>query len=286
MLYESVMAGIYVWSAKTIHGMVHTDLNGKIRGVEEVHSTTGQASVYGTHFVDFFMGAGFGRFVLNMNEPTAETASQFTMVSGTAKWNSSGGILLPVIGNQAIWEDDVFRKGHTGFTNTALTMAGGTATNYTTEFQIDTGSGYGGSWLTLKGTNLSAISIDPAVGFKMKIRITTIIGNTTAITSIRLDTVTTATAIENYYPLDVNTLSLSGVPTGCDLVVLSAGTTTILYQKDSVNSNTLTYPYSGAHNVDIGILKPGYVPYYIRNLSLTENDSAIPVSLTPDRNYI
>jgi hypothetical protein len=37
--------------------------------------------------------------------------------------------------------------------------------------------------------------------------------------------------------------------------------------------------------VDVGFIKPGYVPYYFRNLALGSVDSSIPVTLTADRNY-
>lgn len=70
---------------------------------------------------------------------------------------------MPTIGNQAIWEDNVFRKGHTAFANITPTMTSGTIGNYTMEYQIDTGSGYGGTWKTLNTTNLTAETLDPAV---------------------------------------------------------------------------------------------------------------------------
>lgn len=128
--------------------------------------------------------------------------------------------------------------------------------------------------------------IDPSIGFRLKIKVTTTVAGSAAITRIMVRTKYTAESLaQAIYLMDTNTLTITGVPIGCDLVVLSAGTSTILNQQDSVSSNTLSYVYSGAHNVDIGIIKPGYVPYYIRNLSLTENDSSIPVSLTIDRNY-
>lgn len=348
VLYESVMGGMYVWSAKGILGIAHADLNGQVKGVQEINSVTGQPSVYGTHFIDLFMGTGLGRFILAMNEPTTETDAQFTMASGPEKWNSAGGILLASVGNQAIWEDNVFRKGHTGFFPEEAILSGPTQTRFDIHYQIDTGSGYGdwhnvyyqkaggagtsgqftftvtdatgveigdyiwgtgrtnigkvtnkvGNTITSDVANTATVSgvirfnhlpsevVDPAIGFKMKFRLTVIVAETVACLFLRVATTSSAAAQGgNLYQLDSNTLSLTGVPTGCDLVVLSAGTSTILDQKDSVNSNTLTYIFSGAHNVDIGIIKPGYIPYYIRNLSLTEVDSAIPVSLTADRNY-
>ena len=285
MFYESVMGGLYVWSTKALLSLAHADLNGQIKGIEEIHLTTGQASVYGTHFIDFFMGTGLGRFVLCMNEPTIETTSQFTMVSGTAKWNSSGGILMGVIGNQAIWEDNVFRKGHTGFVNATPTMAGGTIGNYTLEYQIDTGSGYSGSWSTLSGANLSAISIDPAIGFKMKIRVTTTTTNTTAITSIRVDTITTAAAqAANLYDLDTNIFTLTNLPSGVEVRVRQGSKT--LAQSQSVTSGVFSFNHALAGKmIKAQMTLPGYTFEDII-WTLTDSDISLPITYSPDPSYI
>lgn len=122
-----------------------------------------------------------------------------------------------------------------------------------------------------------------ATGFKMKVRLKTVVAAaTTVFSSIQINAIPSGT---NQYVLDTNTVTLTGLPTGCDAVVLTAGTTTILAQSDSLAGTTFSYTYSGAQTVDIGIIKPGYVPFYIRNLSLTTTDSSIPVALTVDRNY-
>ena len=265
--------------------LADTFLNASVKGVSSLQSLSGQASVYGTHFHSLWWGKDKGEIALCMNEPTVETAGYFTMVSGTAKFNSSGGILMGVIGNQAVWETKDWIIGHTGFQNVAPVMVNSLISNYTLEYQIDTGSGYS-AWKTLNGTNLSGETISPATGFKLKIRITTTSTNTAAINFLRIYTTTTEAAqADNLYPLDVNSLTITGLPTGCDAFVLSAGTNTVLDQRDSIGATSYTYTYSGAQNVDVGIIKPGYIPYYIRNLSLTAADSSIPVALTPDRNY-
>lgn len=285
MLYESVFGGLYVWSTKALLSLAHADLNGQIKGIEEIHLTTGQASVYGTHFIDFFMGIGFGRFVLCMNEPTAETETQFTMVSGTEKFNSAGGILMGVIGDQAIWEDNVFRKGHTGFVNVAPTMTGGTIGNYTVEYQIDTGSGYSESWSTLNGTNLSSISVDPSIGFKMKIRVTTTTTNTTAITSIRVDTITTAAdQAANLYDLDTNTFSLTNLPSGVEVRVRQGSKT--LSQSQSVTGGVFSFNHALAGKmIKAQMTLPGYTFEDIV-WTLTDSDVSLPITYSPDPSYI
>ncbi|MCU0988036.1 MAG: hypothetical protein MUE63_00210 [Xanthomonadales bacterium] len=81
------------------------------------------------------------------------------------------------------------------------------------------------------------------------------------------------------------TVTFTGLPTGCDIVILTAGTSTILQQVDAHGSTSYAWGYSGTPTVDVGFIKPGYVPFYIRGLALGAADSSIPVSLTPDRNY-
>lgn len=140
----------------------------------------------------------------------------------------------------------------------------------------------------LRAFRLPTETIDPDTGFKLKLRITTLIANTgtaNTIGAILIPTFTTAASRQVQLPLDTNTVSFTGLPTGCDVVVLTAGTSTVLAQQDSLAGTSYSYVYSGAQTIDIGFIKPGYVPFYIRNLSLTTTDSSIPVSLTVDRNY-
>ena len=81
------------------------------------------------------------------------------------------------------------------------------------------------------------------------------------------------------------TVTFTGLPTGSDIVILTAGTSTILAQVDAHPSSSYAWGYSGTPTVDVGFLKPGYVPQYIRGLALSSSDSSIPVSLAADRNY-
>jgi hypothetical protein len=148
MLYESVFAGAYVWSTKALLAIHHADLNGYYKGVQEINGTTGQSSVYGTHFVDLFLGNERGRILLPLNEPSAETTSVFQMNSGTAKFNSAGGLLLTSVGMQATFTDLFTRYGHTGFDRTEALLSGPTQTRFDIHYQIDIGSGFG-SWHNL-----------------------------------------------------------------------------------------------------------------------------------------
>lgn len=270
---------------------VNNMLNQICKGVGATPTYAAQTAVYGTHWFDHFTSATVGRIAILMNEPTSLTTTQVTLTGGAA-FTAAGGLYMPTVGQTAMFEMPYYSKGHTGFSNTALVMAGGTVGNYTFAYQIDKNDGAGFSaWsaeLTAAalGTSLSGqTGIDPSLGFKLRLRITTATTNTTAITSVYVTTTSTAAAQANYYPLDSNTVTFTGLPSGCDAVVLQAGTNTILYQVDANPLTAFSFTYSGEQTVDVGFIKPGYVPFYIRNLSLGTTDSTIPVSLTADRNY-
>jgi hypothetical protein len=164
-------------------------------------------------------------------------------------------------------------------------MSGGTIGNYTLEFQYDIGSGWSGTWLTLSGANLSAITVNPATGFKFKIRITTITANSSSITYLRIYTTTTLAAQEdNLYPLDTISLALTGLQAGSDVVIYQAGTTTVRDSVDSVSA--YSYVYEIQESVDIGVFKSGYTPYYIRGYALDDEDASLPIAQVVDRFYL
>lgn len=283
---------------------------------------------------------------IQMNEPTADTASQVSLTGGSA-FTSAGALYMPVIGHQADFTVPYNIRGHGAFPIAEAVMAGGTIGNYDITYSLDEGATYsnlyypraggGGSnastnvtmtsttgvaagdyvWGTNIAPNAKVASItnattivvdiantgtvsgalrfnhlpsetvaDSAVGFSLKLRIKTSTTNATAITSLYFFTYTTPSDRAATYPLDTNTVTFTGLPTGCDAVTLSAGTSTILDSQDSIAGSSYTYTYSGAQNIDVGFIKIGYVPFYIRNIALTTSNSSIPVALQLDRNVL
>lgn len=271
---------------------VNNMLNLVSKAVGSTPTYAAQTAVYGTHWFDHFTSATVGRIAILMNEPTALTVSQVTLTGGAA-FTAAGGLYMPTIGMTATFEMPYFALGHTLFTNSAAIMAGGTATNYNYNYSVDLNNGAGWSTMTTANYTTTTLAtalnglgaLDPAKGVKLRIKITTSTTNSTAITSFYIITTSTAVAQGNYYPLDTNTVTFTGLPTGTDIVVLTAGTTTILSSIDANPTTSWSYTYSGAQSVDIGFIKPGYVVYYLRNLSLGTSDSSLPITLTADRNY-
>ena len=267
-------------------------LNMERKGAGGTGALTAQASVYGTHWYDRFISTTVGRIGLFMNEPTAQTVNQVTLANG-ANFTSTGGLYMPVIGHSVLFETPNFIIGHTAFTNTALVMAGGTSTNYGYKYQIDKNDGAGWSTesVTLTpatlGTALNGLTgISASLGFKLRLRVTTSTTNATAITSIYLVTATTAVAQDNLYPLDTFNLTLDGLISGSDVVILQAGTETVLSQVDQNLGSIWVYTYENPTLIDIFVSKAGYIPFYIRNYNLQSSDSSLPINQVQDRNFI
>jgi hypothetical protein len=254
---------------------------------------TAQTGVYGTHWLDYFTSTTAGRLAVVMNEPTAETATQVTLTGGAA-FTAAGGLYMPTIGQSATFETPNFVIGHTGFSNSALVMAGGTATNYNYNYSIDKNDGNGWSTMTVAnytpttlGTALNGITgLSAILGFKLRLKVTTTVTNATAITSVYIPTTSTTTTQAYQYPLDTITLTLTGLVTGSDIVVLQAGTQVERVNVDATPGVTYTYTYESPESIDIGVFKTGYVPFYIRNYALAATNASLPIAQIADRNYL
>jgi hypothetical protein len=80
-------------------------------------------------------------------------------------------------------------------------------------------------------------------------------------------------------------LTITNVVSGSDIVVLQAGTETVLDQIDQNIGSSWIYNYQIITVVDIFVSKAGYVPFYIRNYSLPSNNASLPITQIIDRNY-
>ena len=267
-------------------------LNMKRKGMGGTGALTAQTSVYGTHWRDGHTSTTAGRIAILMNEPTALTASQVTLTNGAA-FTSAGGLYMPVIGMTATFEMPEYIIGHTGFSGTAGTMAGGTVGNYTFEYSIDKNDGNGFSALTSSAytaatlaTAMNALTGISAVnGFKLRLQISTTTTNATAITSFYMLTTSTTTTQAYQYPLDTNTLTLTGLVSGSDVVINTAGTNTTVGEVDA-GGTTFAWVFAGAQTVTIKVMKAGYVPYQIYDYVLAAADASLPIAQVIDRAYV
>ena len=263
-------------------------LNTIAKGVRLTGATTGQTSVYGTHWKDSFTSTTVGKIEILCNEPTTASAAQCAITSGSPKFNSAGQVALTVVGQQVTWEMPYFAKGHTALANLAPTLTGTNTGNLTYEFQYDKGAGYNGTWLTLNATNLNgAGAITPATGVKLKVRATCATANAgNLLTQIAIPTVTDSTAQNEQYPLDTVTLTLTGLVAGSDVTILAAGTETVRATQEENAGTTYAYTYEAPESVDIAIYNPGYMPFFIRGYSLGSSNASLPCAQVADVSYL
>ena len=257
-----------------------------------VDSSTGvegdTVNVVGTVFYDHFKSDTTGAIGLTFNSPGTKHAADFSIEAGTPLFNGLSDLLMRTLNDQVIYTYPYLIKGHTAFQNASIQTAGtNTTTNHSFEYSLKAIGGSWGAWTACTGGNLSGESISPA-GFYLRIRITCTTANTgNALKGFAILTNTTLTdQASNYYPLDVYTLSLTGLQTGSDVVIYKNSDGTVLDSVDANSGTSWDYLYDTIQNIDIGVFKAGYIPFYIRNYPLGSADASLPVAQVIDRAYL
>jgi hypothetical protein len=97
---------------------------------------------------------------------------------------------------------------------------------------------------------------------------------------------TNATAQYTNYPLDTITLTLTDLEVNSDVVIYQAGTTVVRQNTDSISGTTNTYVYETPENIDVGVFKAGYVPFFIRDYTLSSTNASLPIAQVIDRAYL
>lgn len=240
------------------------------KGIRQQPITGGTNGVYGVHFVDYLLTDTTGLLALYMNEPSSTTIAVATVTSGSPRFTGTGQISMPIIGDQVVWQMSYYAKAHTGFQNTSPSLSGvNTSTNFTYEYDLDIndGNGFSGTWKTLDGTNLSAETISPSDGFKMKYRVTcTASDPTNVVTSIRIDTDSTLAAqTANQYELDVGTFTIEGHVANTRVQVYNLDTNTEILNKYISTTDSASYEIGGAiaadgSNLRVRFCAKGYLP--------------------------
>jgi hypothetical protein len=241
-------------------------LNCVVSSFAHAGATAGNSAVYGSHWVQHFTSATAGLIEVLCNEPTAQSAAQCAITSGSPLFNSGGAVLMTVTGQQIIWEMPEYALGYTALSNSALSLTGTNTGNLSYEFQYNIGAGYNGTWLTANATNFTTVgAIDPAVGIKIKLRVTCVTANAgNVLTNIRIVTVTTSTAQSaNLYPLSYAPISVSGLTAGSRVKFSKVSDNSVLYsaQESSGVVNFNTNEYVGA--VSIEARNASSAPYYL-----------------------
>lgn len=247
---------------------------------------------FGCHWTDYFTSDTQGAMTWFGMAPSALTSGENFVYSpsGSSKFvPASAQVLLSAVGDYFYSEMTTFIKGHTSFRNSAPTITGTNTNLVTYEYQIDTGSGWNGTWKTLNAANLSAETISPTTGFKFKLRGTKASAGVAQITSIQiLSNSTVADQTGTLYPLDTATLSFTGLQPGSEVrcfVGTDQNTAVEIGGTESTGGSTFTLQHSVAGQQGyIAIINLGYETIYF-DYTYKSSDDSILIQQYTDRNY-
>lgn len=263
-----------------------------VRGVSGKPLNANPTTTTGTFFTDGYTSdtVGYVQFTFT---PLSDFSSPFITTNLTnvnSGFNGQNAILLKSVGEYIIAETPYWVKGYTGFENsTPLFNQPGTSGNFTKEYQIDSGSGWG-TWKTLSGANLSVETISPS-GFKMRVRITTAVANNgNEVTFVKMNTTTTLTAqSSNLYDLDTSTLSFTGLQPGSEVRCYTGSDPASAVEIggiESTSGSTFSFSHSSGGSVGfIRIFALGYQPVTYDPFTFSSSDQSILVQQVVDRNY-
>lgn len=202
----------------------------------------------------------------------------YEVVNGTGVYNDGDNVYMPNINNEIIWEWNWDILQCTGFQNVNPTITAGNIANIDLYYDLDSGSGYSGSWTSLTAANLSGESIS-ATGYRIKIRAVT---NTASagnyLTSIIIFNDTSISDIDNNpYPTHEPTTIIQGVVTSSLLAIFNQTNGKLIRLKPATSSEVkmISEWYSNNNSV-VRIRKPAYDTTQVTYLQ-TEWNETIPV---------
>lgn len=218
---------------------------------------------------------------LNINS----NVSYFSIVTGNA-------YTISVVGsaNFTLWGAAANTVGTSFIATTTTSTGSGSVLSYSAFYQLDTGSGYSGTWKGVCGATLSAETISPA-GFKMKLKFMQGAAEPTlGLQALTLLTNSTkANQAANLYPLDTVTLSFEGLQPGSEVRAYTGtdpATAVEIGGIESVVGTTFSFTHSSA-GVDgyIVVFALGFEPVRIAR-TYASVDSTLLISQVIDRNYL
>ena len=236
---------------------------------------------------DKFGGDSFG--AVGNNRMNGYSGTLYKVASGSTSYTTNNSVFLNNNQDYYITEMPYFAIGHTGFKNTAFSVSSNGVANLNIEYQIDTGSGWNGTWKQLTLANLTAETISPVTGFKLKFKINNKTNTSYYIGGITLNTNSTLQAqLDNMYPLFTYDLSFTGLIPGSEVrcyVGTDPATAVELGGTEGTAGSTFTVNHAaGGQDGYIMILAMGYQPIRIPYTYKSVDDSIL-IQPVIDRNY-
>lgn len=251
-------------------------------------------SNFGALVVDGFYSDTEGFIDLHPSEPAVTADSPSSLLSSGANFAGSSWVNLPTVGAWIEWTTN-WVYGHTGFQNVTQFTRSNTGVSQavpssycTLEYDIDKGSGFSGTMTALTGANMSAeTGIDPAIGFRLKVRVTSTTVNVLTFYAQRIFTTTTSTERYRQHNLSDQIVIVNGLATGSRVKISRADTGAVLFSGlESSGSVRAVLGYVG--DVQIEARKASSAPYYqpwvtLATLAMKSTTTLTAVQLRDDQ---
>ena len=251
--------------------------------------STPSASKSGNHWGDYFdtLAGTTGMLTFVANNMSASSSYMYTELTG-GYYNKSGTGGWYINNADKVYFEMPYRMlGHTGFQNVApvVTWSGNVGVVY---YQIDTGTGYNGTWKLLNAANLSAETVNPA-GTKLRFYATGATSTYTTFQNVKIYTNSTQAArAANLYPLDQATFALTGLQPGSEVRCFAGTDEATSVEIGGTESSGTSFSFTHSYGGQVGyiqVISLGYKDVFISNFTYPSADYSLPVQQELDRNY-
>lgn len=274
-----VNEGIELRSVRTNYSALYTTTS---VGLQTYNNT------FGNYFYDGLYSDTTGRVVFfpcresGNGHLDAYYSANVTTAKDNYQGPNTGQHQLLASGESVEWESPWYIKGHTAITGWTFS---GTRNSATVEYQVDTGSGFGGSWIDFDdGTNpITSLSIS-ASGFKLKVRVT-YNGGPVTLQAIEIQTSADPTSWGNnlhsldvFYDLTIDLNGATGILVVHDYDSADPQELGTELQRDGAASGTEVYQYASTKagdDISINLIPSNGFKQLIKVHNLPANNSTL-----------
>jgi hypothetical protein len=264
--------------------------NAVIRGSKWISTNLTRVGNTGKMWEDGFNSDITGFVTIACNEPYSYQNTEFE-IFGKARFDAVGNIFLSEIGDSVVYTQQYFCLGHESLDS--FLFFGTNSSYIKRHFQIDTGSGFNGTWLEVTTANLRSFIINPVVGFKLKIKFACVTASpNNRVSFLRINTKTSLVSQRIQYtdlpsfnngntviikPVNF-VLRISNIVAGSKIVIFKSADGTDINKSDSIDSDFYDYNYTYESDIPVTVVIHHQDYKEVRfNVVLSESNNNIPI---------
>lgn len=287
--YDGVQVGFSPgWMNTKIRGVYMTYINGTIF---DWGGSSGRFNAIvqnpGFQPLDMFYSWTQGAVMFPASPPSSENPT-YTLSSGALYNTGTGYVHLLNAGEYVEWEMPYYVLGHKQLAASNPEIGGGSIANLLVQYQLDTGSGFSGTWKTANAANLGGEPGNLQGGFRLKCRVSYVpTHNNATVSYVAFLTITDQATMQSsasLYPMGQCIGTFNGVEAGSEIRIYDENDVELAGVENCFASPTLSWPIPSNPVVKVTVIKRGR---QWRKFTVTSIDGAltIPVFQPVDRGY-